>query len=53
MKNINTISIYDDLCAFLFLTIDAEFIKRVLWAGTSVLVKSLIVNVNKCQKPFF
>ena len=43
----------NDLWVFLFETIDAECLKWVSQAGTSVYVKAFKVNVNKCPKPFF
>ena len=43
----------NDLWVFLFQTIDAECVKRASLDGTYVYVKALIINVNKCLKPFF
>ena len=43
----------NDLCAFLFQTIDAEYVKWASPARTYVYVKAFIVNVNKCLKRFF
>ena len=38
---------------FLFQKINVECVKRASQDGISVFVKALIVNVNKCLKPFF
>ena len=44
----------NDLWVFLFQTIDAEYVKLASPARTYVHVTAfIIVNVNKCLKPFF
>ena len=43
----------NDRWVFLFQTIDAAYVKRASPTGTYVYVKTFIVNVSKCLKPFF